>query len=360
MLAGGSFGRRAAADFIVEVAEICQGLDGEPVKLIWTREDEFRHDYLRPCAVSRVTVSVVDKTIDSWDHALVSESPDFAMADEYVATFPIVGSVVNLLRPHWRPPTGHSLDFLNPALEEGLTDTIYDMRPAVRTLAPPAPRTVPVGYWRSVGRFHTVFAVESMIDELATAAQLDPVTFRLRHLGGAARARMRDCIDEVVDRAGREEVVRAGAGYGLACFSGWHSFAALVVQVTVEDRAPRAITVRRAWAAVDCGFVLSPDVLCQQVEGGIIFGLSAALKQEITTVNGVVAQTNFHACDLVRMHECPDIDVTYRRHPSTQAPTGVGELMVPLAAPAVANAVCNLTGARLRRLPLTLGGPGHE
>ena len=142
----------------------------------------------------------------------------------------------------------------------------------------------------------------------------------------------------------------------MACFSGWNSFAALAVRVEIDPSLPRGIRVREAWAAVDCGFVLNPDVLDQQVEGGIIFGLSAALKQEITTDDGLVRETNFHACDALRIDECPVIRVVHRDCKSGgPAPTGVGELMVPLPAPAVANAVFNLPkGPRLRRIPLNL------
>jgi isoquinoline 1-oxidoreductase/isoquinoline 1-oxidoreductase beta subunit len=361
LLAGGSFGRRVASDFIVEVAEICRASRGQAIKLIWTREDDFRHDYLRPCAVSRVKAVVAGdtNTITSWEHSLVSESPNLALTSEYVAPFPILGAIAGQLGKHWRGRPRPGVDMLDPTLEEGLTDTVYAMRPTVKLVAPPRAGSVQVGYWRSVGCFHTIFTVESMIDELAAAAGCDPLTFRRRNLEGAAteRERMRWCLDTVAGRAGAADVARRGTGVGIACFSGFDSFAALAVRVTVERNGARPeIRVGHAWAAVDCGLVINPDVLRQQVEGGIIFGLSAALKPEITIVNGIVQETNFHACDPLRMHECPTIDVEYQRDDAGRPPTGVGELMVPLAAPAVANAVYNLTGRRLRQLPLALGG----
>ena len=139
----------------------------------------------------------------------------------------------------------------------------------------------------------------------------------------------------------------------MAWFGGWKSFAALAVRVSLERGQ---IRVHEAWAAVDCGVVVCRDIVRQQIEGGIIFGLSAALKQDITIEDGRVQQTNFHRCDLLRMHECPTITVDVREDSPASAPGGLGELLVPLPAPAVANAVYNLTNARCRltELPLRL------
>jgi isoquinoline 1-oxidoreductase beta subunit len=365
MLAGGSFGRRAASDFIVEVADICRQLDGRAVKLIWTREDDFQFDYVRPCAVSRVKATAAGERIEAWEQTIVSESANVRMGDEYAAALGVIGPVLTLIPFQWRRTQAH-VDFIDALIQEGIKDTLYTMNPRVHRAKAPDPGIVQVGYWRSVGRFHTIFAVESAIDELAASADVNPVEFRLANLQGdapkrpGARERMGWCLDRVVRHVERDKFARRGAdwrsrGYGLACFSGWGSFAALAVEVSVrsDDRA-QDIKVHRAWAAVDCGFVLCPDVLRQQVEGGIIFGLSAALKQEITTVDGIVQQTNFHACDALRIHECPEIKVEYRNDSASTPPTGVGELMVPLPAPAVANAVYNATGRRLRSVPLTL------
>jgi isoquinoline 1-oxidoreductase subunit beta len=365
LLAGGSFGRRAASDFIVEVADVCRQLDGHAVKLIWTREDDFQYDHLRPCAVSRVNATVTEQKIGEWKQTIVSESPNIRMADEYSAALGVIGPLLTMIHFQWRRTQAH-VDVIDVLLEEGIKDTLYSVEPQVNRAKAPDPGIVPVGYWRSVGRFHTIFAVESAMDELAAAADIDPVTFRLANLQGearerpGARKRLSWCLERVAEMAGgREKFVRRSVdwrsrGYGLACFSGWGSFAALAVEVSVRsDNRGQDITVHRAWAAVDCGFVLRPDVLRQQVEGGIIFGLSAALKQEITTVDGVVQQTNFHACDTLRLHECPDIEVDYAKCSASTSPTGVGELMVPLPAPAVANAVYHAMGWRLRRVPLT-------
>ncbi len=346
-------------DFIVEVAEICAKLGGRAVKLIWTREDDFEHDRLRPCAVSWVEATTDGRAIRSWRHRLACESPAIALAGEFVATFPIVGAVVSTFRPSWRSSARRRFDSLDPAIAEGIKDTVYTMRPDVHHVSPRVPGSPRVGYWRSVGYFHSIFAVESAMDELAHNAGIDPVTFRLANLEGGdeEQRRMRECVTDVAGMAGRDDLARPGTGFGMACFSGWGSYAALAVSVAVDGRsAPSGIRVLRAWAAVDAGFTVSPDIVRQQVEGGIIFGLSGALTQKITIANGVVRERNFHACDLLRMHECPSIEVKLRTWaPGAQPPTGVGELMVPLPAPAVANAVHNLTGERLRCLPLTIG-----
>jgi isoquinoline 1-oxidoreductase/isoquinoline 1-oxidoreductase beta subunit len=366
-LAGGAFGRRGASDFIVEAAEICGKLGGQALKLMWTREDDFRHDYLRPCAVSRVRATGQDHLITRWQHLLMSESANLAMDEEYFAALRF-GWALRWLGMKSRQPQGPSLDSADFTMEmEGLADSVYAM-PLTRDLVhiprmtPAIHRTVRGGYVRSVGYFHTIFAMESRLDELAWEIGSDPLEIRLRNLrrpGLAAAAadrqrRLRWCVERVAAMAGEDHVRRRGSGFGLACFSGFDSFAALVVRVE-RDPHEREIPVRDAWAAVDCGFVLNPDVLDQQVEGGIVFGLSAALKQEITTVQGMVRQTNFHQCDALRLHECPRITVVHRQYELGQAtPTGVGELMVPLPAPAVANAVFNLYGYRRRRVPLDL------
>lgn len=378
-IAGGAFGRRAASDFIVEVAEICREvcrtMPGAAVKLMWTREDDFRHDYLRPCAASRVRAAVTKGKgkITSWDHLLISESPNLALTEEFLATFPLATVVRwaprSWLSVNWRPALRPTEKF-DVTVEEGLADSVYEMGQCrhlleVPRLKPAIHDTVRVGYWRSVGCFHTVFAVESMLDELAWDSDTDPLTIRrtnltrdLQDLDATKRQRrMLCCVDRLAALVGERKLKERGTGYGLACFSGWNSFAALVVRIEEGEQDPREIRVREAWAAVDCGFVLNPDVLHQQVEGGIVFGLSAALKQEVTTMNGAVRETNFHACDSLRIHECPTIQVVHQTHPATDeyAPSGVGELLVPLPAPAVANAVFNLTGRRFRRIPLGRG-----
>lgn len=368
LLAGGAFGRRAASDFIVEAAEVCKALSdrgvGDAVKLMWTREDDFRHDYLRPCAVSRVRAATApDLTLGAWQHLMVSESPNLAMQHDYVWASGVLRAA-RWIGADWAQPERPNVDVLDVTLkEEGLKDSVYEMKPLVRLVKVPAAEerlhaTVRIGYWRSVGLFHTLFAVESTIDELAAARGSNPLDIRLRNLrrAGARQKRLLKCVTDVAQLVGEDRIRQRRTGYGMACFSGWDSFAALVVKVTTGNDG---IRVSDAWAVVDCGYVVNPDVLAQQVEGGIIFGLSAALKGEITTMNGVVQQTNFHTCDSLRIDECPRIQVVAQQYdgPTAATPTGVGELMVPLPAPAVANAVFNLTDRRLRRLPLDLGAP---
>jgi CO/xanthine dehydrogenase Mo-binding subunit len=363
MLAGGSFGRRNNSDFIVEAARICHALDGRAVKLIWTRDEDFRHDYLRPCTVNRVTARVKDGRVTEWTQRIAARSPNFAMAADFVAVVP--GPL--------RPVAGRVIadaDDHDPTYAEGITGiagtrTIaYDFPPSRRRLPVPGPDQgwhPRVGYWRSVNFFHTIFAAESTIDDLAAKATLNPVEFRLRMLGESPRLAW--CLEHVAPAAERARFSPPdpsrppGTGHGVACFTGFDSFAALAVEVRVDAAVAGGrpqIRVIRAVAAVDCGPLLSEDVVRQQVEGGIVFGLSSALKQSITLVGGVVQERNFDQCDPLRMHECPPIEVTCRHDSPSGEPTGVGELMVPLVAPAVANAVFNLTRRRLVRLPLTL------
>jgi CO/xanthine dehydrogenase Mo-binding subunit len=364
MLAGGSFGRRNNSDFIVEAARICHALDGRAVKLIWTRDDDFRQDYLRPCTVNRVTARVKDGRITEWTQRIAARSANFAMVSDFTAVVP--GSL--------RPSAGRVIaraDDLDPTYAEGIVGILgapaiaYDFRPSRRRLPLPGPEEgwhPRIGYWRSVNFFHTIFAAESTIDDLAARARLNPVEFRLRMLGNSPRLAW--CLEKVAPSSERARYAtilgdpsrRPDRGHGVACFTGFESFAALAVEVRIDSPVAGRPEIRvvRAVAAVDCGPLQSEDVVRQQVEGGVVFGLSSALKQRITLVGGVIQERNFDQCDLLRMHECPEIVVQSRRDSPGPTPTGVGELMVPLVAPAVANAVFSLTGQRLLRLPLAL------
>jgi isoquinoline 1-oxidoreductase beta subunit len=355
LLAGGSFGRRYASDFVVEVAQICQAMGGRAVKLIWTREDDFRHDFLRPCAVSHVSARMTSSTIARWTHRLASESATFAQIGEVASAIPGVARLAHEYGGTFALPK--SLDSADGTLKEGISDSVYSLPQrfgSIKIVSVPERGGVRIGYWRSVGYFHTIFAVESMMDELARKADANPVDFRRQAFDQKYAARATWCLN-AIGRDGRSAKLKEyGTGYGMACFRAWGSFAALAVRVSV-DTPEEEIRVREVWAAVDCGFVVCPDIVKQQIEGGIIFGLSAALKQEITTEHGIVKETNFHQCDLLRMHECPSIEVVYNQgHGPDVAPGGVGELIVPLVAPAVANAVYNLRRRRLTALPLRL------
>ena len=206
--------------------------------------------------------------------------------------------------------------------------------------------SIPVGFWRSVGHSYSAFGIESFIDELAHAAGQDPVAFRLRHLD--ADPRMKSVIQLAASKAGWG-AQPSGQYMGIAAHHSFDTWVAQVVSLSIVDGNPR---VHRVTCAVDCGLAVTPDVIRQQIAGGVIFGLTAALHGEITFKDGAVVQSNFHDYALLRLSEAPDIDVHIVD--SDAAPTGVGEPGVPPIAPAVANAIFAATGKRLRQLPLRL------
>jgi isoquinoline 1-oxidoreductase subunit beta len=207
---------------------------------------------------------------------------------------------------------------------------------------------VPVSPWRSVGNSHTAFAIESFVDEAAHAAGQDPVAFRRELLKFQHRHRW--VLELAAEKAGWATPPPPGHFRGVAVHKCFGSYVAAVAEVSVEGTA---IKVHRITMAVDCGRVVNPSLVESQIEGGAVFALSAALKQQITLENGRVQQSNFYDYELLRMHEVPKIEVHIRHNEA--APTGVGEPGVPVIAPAVANAVFAATGKRLRDLPLTLG-----
>jgi CO/xanthine dehydrogenase Mo-binding subunit len=208
---------------------------------------------------------------------------------------------------------------------------------------------VPVGFWRSVGHSHTAFAVESFVDELAHAAGKDPYAFRKGLLAPASRNRA--VLDLAAARADWGGPLPPGRFRGIAQHASFDSFAAAVAEVEVKGNA---IAVRRVVIALDCGLVVNPNLVAAQLEGSVVFGLGAALKQQITWKRGRVEQSNFNDFELLRIDECPVIET--HLVPSSGQPTGVGEPGVPPVAPAVANAVFAATGQRLRSLPLRLEG----
>jgi len=206
---------------------------------------------------------------------------------------------------------------------------------------------VPVGYWRSVGHSHTAFAVECFIDELAHAAGHDPLEFRLGLLGSAPRHRR--VLEVVAEQAGWSRAPAGDRFRGLAVHESFGSVVAQIAEVSVADGR---IRVHRVWCAIDCGLVVHPDTVAAQMEGGIVFGLTAALYGEVTIERGRIRQSNFHDYRVLRMDEVPMVEVTIV--PSEHAPGGVGEPGTPPIAPAVANALFLATGVRSRSLPLKL------
>ncbi len=346
-LVGGGFGRRLAQDYVAE-AIWCAKAAGKPVKVAWSREDDFHHDVYRPAALHVMRGGLAaDGAPVAWEHKVVTQSIMKQFAPDVVAA----------TLPFWVPTgvkrtAGSVASFFmgraDDAAFEGADAVPYAVpNLSVRFIAQDP--GVPVGFWRSVGHSHTAFAVESFVDELAHAAGKDPYLFRQALLTGAPRNRA--VLDLAASKAGWRTPLPPGRFRGIAQHASFDSFAAAVVEVEVKGKA---ILPRRVVVALDCGLAVNPNLVAAQLEGSVVFGLGAALKQEITWKKGRVEQSNFNDFDLLRIDECPSIET--HLVPGNGTPTGVGEPGVPPVAPALANAVFAATGQRLRSLPLRLSG----
>ncbi|MGE0556035.1 MAG: molybdopterin cofactor-binding domain-containing protein [Gemmatimonadales bacterium] len=327
---GGGFGRRFELDAVREAVQISKAV-GRPVRLVWTREDDVRHDFYRPAATHRL-VGALDQsgTPVLWRHHVVAQS--------------VLRRFLPAAIPDWTLRL--ALGDRGPGTDvmEGAGEMPY----AIRNLAigfSEVETTVPVGYWRSVGHSHTAFAVESFIDELAHAAGKDPVRFRLDLLTAAPRHRR--VLETVAALAGWDQPAAPGRFRGVAVHESFGSIVGQVAELSVDEGK---IRVHRVWCAIDCGRVVHPDTVVAQMESGIVFGLTAALYGEITIEGGRVQQSNFHDYPVLRIDETPQIEVAIV--PSEHAPGGVGEPGTPPIAPAVANALFQATGVRSRSLPL--------
>jgi len=331
LFSGGSFGRRAnpASDYIVEGVQVAKALDGRsPVHLIWTREDDLRGGYYRPMFFHRVWAGLDGEGHPvAWHHRLVGQS--------IAADTSFEGAMM--------------ADGIDTASVEGVVDMPYAIPNMAVELHSPAVG-VPVLWWRSVGHSHTAFAVEVFIDELAAAARQDPVAFRRRLLAG--RERHLAVLDLAAQKAGWGSPLPSGRGRGIALHRSFGTVVAHVAEVSVSEDG--SFHVNRVVCAVDCGMVINPDIIRAQMEGGIGFGLSAALEEAVTLDAGRIRQSNFDTYRILRFDRMPRVEVHIV--PSQAPPTGVGEPAVPPIAPAVANALFAATGRRFRRLPLAEAG----
>ena len=324
-LLGGGFGRRAnpVNDFVTEAAYVAKAANA-PVKIVWTREDDIRGGWYRPMWYDHFAAG-----LDSlgnpvaWTHTIVGQS---IMDGTMFAKFTIK-------------------DGVDSTSVEGAADMIYGIPNLQVDLHSPK-NEVPVQWWRSVGHSHTGFSVEAFLDEVAHAGGKDP--YELRRTLLANQPRMLAVLDLVAQKANWGSPYPAGHARGIATHFSFDSYVAQVAEVSVDSDG--TVHVHRVVAAVDCGRTVNPDTVKAQIEGGIIFGLTAALKTEITLDKGRVQQRNFHDYPMLRMFESPAIEVYIV--PSTERPTGVGEPGVPPVAPAVANAIFAATGKRVRRLPI--------
>ncbi|MGQ9425646.1 molybdopterin cofactor-binding domain-containing protein [Gilvimarinus sp. F26214L] len=343
-LMGGGFGRRAMTDFAGEAAAIASQMPDVPVKLIWSREDDMQHDFYRPATVHRLR-AVLDEegTPVAWRHRLVSASITKGMAVTLVSSY----------LPAWLPEAmargigrfaGNATAGRDTAMAEGaeVPYAVANKKVDVALYDP----GIPLGYWRSVGHSHNAFVVESFIDELAHAAGQDPVAYRRRYLQNHPRHLG---VLEAVTRAADWDTPAPGRWRGVAVHESFSSYAAQVVEVSRSDSGYR---IERVVCAVDCGRMVNPGIVEEQVESGILYGLSAALKPALNIENGAVVQSNFHDLPVLRMDETPEIEVVLV--PSDEHPTGIGEIAVPPIAPALANALFQASGERQRELPLKL------
>jgi isoquinoline 1-oxidoreductase subunit beta len=330
---GGGFGRRTEKDFVLEAAELASKVDGA-VKVVWSREDDIRHDFYRPTSYHEMD-AVVDASGRpvAWSHEIASQS------------------IMDRWLPQWLP--GFVLDWagmlpngVDPTAVEGAANYPYHV-PNIRVAWSKVELPIPIGFWRSVGNSYNGFVVESFIDELAYIAGQDPFEYRRALLG--ERPRHKAVLEAVAEVADWGSPVADGRARGIAIVESFGSFVAEVAEVSVEGDRPR---VHKVWCAVDCGVVVNPAIVRAQIESGVIYGLTAALDGRVSIEGGRAVQSNFHDYPMLRIDEAPEVEVVLV--PSGDAPGGIGEPGVPPIAPAVTNALFALTGRRIRELPIQL------
>lgn len=324
-LLGGGFGRRLG-EYVIDAVKLSK-LAGKPVKVVWTREDDMDHDYFRPSSynVMSAGLDAAGKPV-FWQHRVVSPS--------------IMGSLGPMIFGFAPPP-----DRLDDSATEGAANLPYDTQNLFVDWVRPD-HGVPVGFWRSVGSSHTAFSTECFLDELAHAAGKDPYEFRMSLL--AKHPRHAGALKLAAEKAGWGKPLPKGMGRGIAVHESFGSYVAEVAEVSVDKYGH--VKVHRVVIACDCGQVVNPDTVVAQMEGGMVYGLTAALYGEINIENGGVKQRNFYDYKMLRMNEMPKCEVYIV--PSTEKHGGVGEPGTPPIAPAVVNAIFAATGKRIRTLPI--------
>jgi isoquinoline 1-oxidoreductase subunit beta len=320
-LIGGGFGRRLEPDMVVSAVRVAQHVDGA-VKVVWTREEDIQHDIYRPVYRDTLTATLSDGRIVGWKHR-------------------IAGSAVIA---RWLPPAfrnGIDIDAVDSAV-----DMPYDIPNLHVEYVRAEPPAVPTGFWRGVGPNNNVFAIECFIDELARKAGRDPVAFRRDLLGRTPR--LKAALDLVAEKSNWGAPLSARTGRGISIQPSFGSFIATVVEAEVDNQGE--VHLRRVTSAVDTGIAVNPDTIVAQLEGGLIFGLTAALYGEITIDKGRVQQSNFNDYRMLRIDQAPKIDVHVIK--SGEAPGGIGETGATAGPPALRNAIYAATGVALRRLPI--------
>ncbi|NGZ86336.1 xanthine dehydrogenase family protein molybdopterin-binding subunit [Duganella aceris] len=321
-LLGGGFGRRLEVDFIGQAVRIGRLVDA-PVKVFWTREQDIQQDMYRPYYYDTIAAGLdAAGKPQAWTHRITGSS----------------------IMARFAPPLyskGVDADAVEVAAE-----LPYRLPNQLIEFARKEPGAVPTAFWRGVGPGRSTFVVESFMDELAAAAGADPVRYRLDLLAGSPRARR--VIETAARAAGWPGPAVKGRGRGVAMMQAFGTFIALVVEVTVDGEGE--VRVNQVTCAVDCGLVVNPDTVTAQIEGGVMFGITAALYGEITIKDGRVEQSNFHDYRMLRIDQAPPVKVVIVH--SGEAPGGIGEPGTAALPPALANAIYAATGKRLRKLPV--------
>jgi isoquinoline 1-oxidoreductase subunit beta len=320
-LIGGGFGRRLEPDMVVAAVRIAKHIDG-PVKVVWTREEDIQHDIFRPIYRDTIAATLSDGRIVGWKYK-------------------VAGSAIIA---RWLPPAfqkGIDIDAVDSAV-----DIPYDIPNLHVEYVRAEPPAVPTGFWRGVGANNNVFAIECFMDELARKAGKDPVAFRRDMLG--KNPRMKAALDLVAEKSNWGQPLPARVGRGVCVQPSFASFIATVVEAEVDEQGE--VHLRRVTSAIDTGIAVNPDTIVAQFEGGLIFGLTAALYGEITIEKGRVQQSNFNDYRMLRIDQAPKIEVHVIK--SGEVPGGIGETAVTASSPALRNAIYAATGVALRRLPI--------
>jgi isoquinoline 1-oxidoreductase beta subunit len=322
LLMGGAFGRRLDIDTIEVAAKLLKNIR-YPVKLVWTREEDMTHDYYRPFYYDRVSAGLDN------DGNLIGR------------THRVTGSSIFA---RWAPAAFKN--GIDPDAVDCAAETPYDESAVLADYVRNEPAGMNTSWWRGVGATHNLFVIESFVDEMAHATNQDPLDFRRRMLTKNPRALA--VLNLAADKAGWGEKLPPGHGRGISLQVAFGSYLAHILDVEVgEDSVVRLL---RSIIAVDCGITINPDTVRAQMEGGVLFGLSAAMFNQITVTNGAVDQTNFDTYRVLRINEVPRIEV-YQVE-SNEEPGGVGEAGTAAAAGALGNAIFSATGRRLRSLPV--------
>ena len=318
---GGGFGRRLEPDMAYDAARIAKQVNA-PVKVVWSREEDIRHDIYRPAYHNVISARLQGDRIVGWKHKISGSS----------------------VMARWLPPAFQK--GVDPDGVDSAQDIPYDIPNLRVEFNREEPPGVTTGFWRGVGPNNNVFAIESFMDELARSLGKDPIAFRVAHLGKAPR--LAAALELVKQKSGWGSPLPARCGRGVSAQTSFASFIATVVECGVDNAGE--ITLRRVTSVVDTGLVVNPDTVVAQLQGGLVFGLTAALYGEITLKKGRVQQSNFHDYPMLRMNQVPSIEVHLIRN--GEAPGGIGETGTTAAAPALRNALYAATGVALRRMPV--------